>query len=497
VAETYLNYAAPLNVVPGNIDLTAGYSYTQSTASYPGFAESGLTSNLLGVYGVPSATNYYLSNFVSEYKLISFFGRVNYNLNDRFLLAASLRRDGSSRFGPGNQWGNFPSLSLAWRISRERFLSGVHALSELKLRAGWARTGNQAFGDYLQYPTYSYSNSLAMYPIAGQYYSTIRPSAVDPDIHWETTNAYNLGVDFGLFNQRVTGSFDWYTKNTKDLLFNVPVASGTNFSNYVTTNIGTMRNRGVELNVSAKVLEERRSGLGWTADFTVGHNANTLLSINPSRSVTLINVGYVGFGSVQVLMPGQPVNLFYVWQQVYDTVRTSPTFGRPLEGQYVDQNGDGVINQDDLRPHHSPWPSLELGHTSTFTYRNFDLSFTLRAETGNFVYNAEAAGAHYAGLMDGGSPGNLNAAVLKTNFVQPQFLSDLFVEDASFLRMDNITVGYSFRVSARRWRVYATVQNAFTITGYSGVDPTAGLLGLDASIYPRSRTFSAGLSAQF
>lgn len=497
VAETYLNYAAPLHLVPGNVDVTAGYSYTQSVARNPVFFETGLKGNLLGVNAVASADNVYNFNSVREYKLISVFGRVNYNLNDRYLVAASIRRDGSSRFGRGNQWGSFPSLSLAWRISQEPFLRGLRALSELKLRAGWAKTGNQAFGDYLQYPTYTYGNDLAMYPIAGVYYTTIRPNAVDPNIHWETTEAYNFGVDFGLLGQRITGSFDWYTKNTRDLLFNVPVASGTNFSNYVVTNVGTMRNRGIELSLSAKLLEEGRDGLGWTTDFTVSHNANELRSINPNRSVTLINVGYIGFSSVQVLMPGQPVNAFYVYRQKYDTVRTSPTYRKPLEGQYVDQNLDGVINQDDLVPLHSPWPSLELGHTSSFTFRNFDFGFTLRAETGNYVYNADAAGANYGALNNGGSPSNVSAAILKTNFQQGQGLSDIFVEDASFLRMDNITLGYSFKLSGQRWRVYATVQNAFTITGYSGVDPTAGLLGLDASIYPRSRTFSAGLSARF
>ena len=490
VAETYLNYAAPLNLLPGSLDVTAGYSYTQSVARSPVFYETGLFTNLLGVDGVAGATNVYNLKYVSEYKLISVFGRVNYNLNDRYLVAASIRRDGSSRFGKGNQWGSFPSLSLAWRLSQEPFLRGWRALSDLKLRAGWAMTGNQAFGDYLQYLTYTYSDKLAMYPIAGTYYNTIRPNAVDPNIHWETTDAYNFGVDFGLLGQRITGSFDWYTKNTRDLLFNVPVASGTNFSNYVVTNVGTMRNRGVELSLSAKLLEKGHDGLGWTADLTVSHNANELRSINPNRSVTLINVGYVGFGSVQVLMPGQPVNSFYVYRQKYGPC------GRLLEGEYVDQNGDGVINQDDLVPSHSPWPSLELGHTSTFTYRNIDFSFTLRAETGNYVYNGDAAGANYGTLTQGGSPFNLSAAILKTNFQQPQGLSDLFVEDASFLRMDNITLGYSFNVSGQRWRVYATVQNAFTITGYSGVDPTAGLLGLDAGIYPRSRTFSAGLSAR-
>ncbi|HVO33940.1 MAG TPA: SusC/RagA family TonB-linked outer membrane protein [Gemmatimonadales bacterium] len=501
VVEAYLNYAAPLNFVPGNIDLTGGYSYSQSHGEYPYFQETGLPSNLLGINGISvgGASVIQNSTNIVDYKLISWFGRFNWNLNDRYLLAASVRRDGSSRFGPGNQWGTFPSVSLAWRVSEEPLLKDIRALTDLKIRASWAKTGNQAFADYQQYPTYTYSNGQAQYYFNGQYTTTIRPSAVDPAIHWETTNSYNVGLDFAFFRNRLSGSFDWYTKKTTDLIFTVPVAAGTNFSNLVTQNIGSMRNTGVELSLSAKILEAQRSGLGWTADFTIAHNANKLLTINGSNGVTQIQVGGTGSATgqtIQVLQPGYAINSFLVCQQAYQS-------GKPVQNTYVLPNGTTTTGctSADWRPYKSPWPSLELGHTSSFTYSNFDFGFTLRASLGNYVYNNIAAnGGSYQNITSGNVwPANIDASVLKTGFTAPQWLSDYYVQDASFLRMDNITLGYSFNVSGRRWRVYATVQNAFTITGYQGVDPTAAEngVGIDSNIYPRSRTFTGGLSVRF
>lgn len=506
VVEAYLDYAAPMNMVPGNITVTGGYSYAQSHSEYPYFQETGLPSNLLGINGISSSGSSVIQNSTNivDYKLISFFGRFNYNLNDRYLLAASVRRDGSSRFGPGNQWGTFPSVSLAWRISQEPILSSFTMLNDLKIRASWAKTGNQAFGDYLQFPTYTYSNNQAQYYFNGQYITTIRPSAVDPNIHWESTNSYNAGLDFALLNNRLTGSFDWYTKKTTDLIFTVPVAAGTNFSNLVTTNVGSMRNRGVELSLTAKMLEARHGGLGWTADFTVSHNANELISINPTSTVTQIQVGGIGGGTgntIQVLQPGSPINSFLVCQQHY-------VAGKPVQNVYepLVQNAakDSTVSGcagNDWRPYKSPWPTLQLGHTSNFTYGNFDFGFTLRAQMGNYVYNNIAAGnGSYQNVTAGNvTPTNMDVSVLKTGFTAPQYLSDYYVQDASFLRMDNVTLGYSFDVSGRRWHLYATVQNVFTITGYKGVDPTSAQngVGIDNNIYPRSRTFTGGLSVRF
>jgi len=500
VLETYLGYAPAQPTGPGRINATAGYSYSYSHGEYPRLDETGLSSNLLGANGIPTATNVRTSFFISDYKLISFFGRLNYNIDDKYLAAFSVRRDGSSRFGPANQWGTFPSFALAWRLSQEPFMQGRWGLSDLKLRASWARTGNQSFGDYLQYPTYTYSDAQSQVFFDGQFVTTIRPSAVDEGIHWEKTDAYNVGLDFGFNNQRFNGTLDWYTKNTDDLIFFIPVAAGTNLGNFVTTNVGSMKNSGLELMLSADVLPKSRSGLSWLATFTAAHNTNHLLSINPSKSVTRVLAGNISGGvgnMIQELEPNQPVYSFWVYQQKYGA-NGKPIYSDTLLNMYVDQNKDGLINDSDRRPFHDPAPKWIFGHTSYLTYSRFDASFTLRAYLGNWVYNnvASSQGA-YQNLSGSAMPSNLQRSVLTTGFVVPQYYSDYFVEDASFLRMDNISLGYNFAYRGQPFRLFGTVQNAFTITGYSGVDPTSGLNGIDNNIYPRSRTFSTGLSVRF
>jgi len=500
VLDAYVGYAPTRSYGPGMIDLVGGYSYAQSHAEYPALLETGLQSNLLNDNGIPQAANVRNTKDINDYKLISFFGRLNYNISDRYLAALSLRRDGSSRFGPGNQWGTFPSVALAWRISQEPFLRQFGALSDLKLRVSWAKTGNQAFGDYLQYPTYTYSDGQTQVQFGNQFITTIRPSAVDEFIHWEKTSSVNAGLDFGFNNQRFNGSLDWYTKNTSDLIFRVPVAAGTNLGNFVTTNIGKMKNRGVELSLNARLLEGHTSRLGWLTSFTISRNTNELVSINPSKSVSKILTGNIsgGVGNlVQVLEPGVPVNSFFVFEQKYGA-NGKPIYSDTLLNMYVDLNGDGVINDADRRPFHDPAPKWILGHSSYFSFGNLDASFTMRAYLGNYVYNnvASSNGA-YQNLTGSGMPSNLHASVLTTGFVVPQYYSDFFVENASFLRMDNITIGYSFNYRGQPVRLYGTVQNAFTITGYDGVDPTSGLNGIDNNIYPRARTITTGLSVRF
>jgi TonB-dependent starch-binding outer membrane protein SusC len=500
VLETYLGYAPAQQMGPGRINATAGYSYTQSHAEYPRLDETGLSSNLLGPNGIPTAVNVRSSLFITDYKLISFFGRLNYNINDKYLAGLSLRRDGSSRFGPGNQWGSFPSVALAWRLSQEPFMQGRWGLSDLKLRASWARTGNQSFGDYLAYATYTYSDAQTLVQFGNTFTPTIRPSAVDEGIHWETTSAYNVGLDFGFSNQRYNGTIDWYTKNTSDLIFFIPIAAGTNLGNFITTNIGSMRNKGYELSLNADVLPRSRTGLSWTATITAAHNTNRLLSINPNKSVTRVLTGSIsgGVGNfVQELEPGVPVNSFWVYQQKYGA-NGKPIYSDTLLNMYVDRNGDGVINDSDRRPFHDPAPKWILGHSSYIAYKHFDASFTLRAYLGGWVYNnvASSQGA-YQNLTGSAMPSNLHRSVLTTGFVVPQYYSDYFVEDASFLRMDNISLGYGFTLRGRPLRLFGTVQNAFTLTGYTGVDPTSGLNGIDNNIYPRSRTFTTGLSVRF
>ncbi|HEV8148678.1 MAG TPA: SusC/RagA family TonB-linked outer membrane protein [Gemmatimonadales bacterium] len=501
--ETFLGYNSTLNFVPGSIDLTGGYSYGWSHAEYPWYLASGLSTDLLGGNGVTSARTVQNSQNIQESRLISFFGRANYNLKDRYLASASLRHDGSSRFGSSHPWGNFPAVSVGWRISEEPFMRGMGTFTDLKLRASWAKTGNQAIANYLQFAAFQLGDAQTQAQFGSTFVPTIRPSAVDPGIRWEATDAYDVGADFSIIRNRLSGAIDWYTKNTKDLIFRVPVAAGTNLSNYVTTNIGSMKNKGVELSLSALLIEPHRGGFGWTADFTASHNNNRLTSINPfAGTAQRILIGGIagGVGSfIQTLQPGVPINSFYVYQSKR-TADGTPVYAEGTGADlamYVDQNGDGKINQDDRIPFHDPAPKWMLGHSSYLNYGKFDLSFTLRSYLGNYVYNNVSSNLGTYSEVTRGSPYNLHTSVLKTGFKTPQYLSDYYVEDGSFLRMDNVTLAYSFKYRGQPWRLFGTVQNAFTITGYSGVDPTAGLIGIDNNIYPRSRTFTAGLSIRF
>lgn len=508
VLEAYLNYATPVGGLGGTVDVTGGYSYESSRGDSASFLAQGLSTDLLGPDGVPAAELEEPFLSIQESRLISFFGRLNYTLNDRYYATFSVRRDGSSRFGPDNAWGTFPSVAVAWRLSQEPVMERLTALSDLKLRASWGKNGNQAFANYQQFTTYVVGDGQSQAQFGDEFVATVRPSAVDPNIKWEETTSFNLGLDFGLFENRLTGSIDYYDKDTDDLIFTIPVAAGTNLSNFVTTNIGSMNNRGVELTLNAGILDGRNGSLRWEALFNAAHNTNELVHVNPiAGGSEQILVGEVAGGvgtRIQVLQPGHPINSFFVYRH-----KRGPD-GRPI---YEDTNGDDVINeqdlyeehggdadvinQDDRVPFHSPDPDWILGHTSDIAYRNLDLSFTLRAYLGTYVYNNIASNLGSYEEVGRGSPFNLHASVLETGFEKPQYFSDYYVEDASFLRMDNLTLGYTVQWRGRPMRIFGTVQNVFTLTGYSGVDPTAELRGIDNNIYPRSRTFSGGVSVRF
>jgi TonB-dependent starch-binding outer membrane protein SusC len=477
--DAFLNYGSPFGPQGSNLDLTAGYSYETSQGDYPFFLARGLSTDMLNRYGIPAAAEVVPTLFVRENRLASFFGRANYSLYDRYLLTLSVRRDGSSRFGPGNQWGTFPAAAVAWRISGEPFMEGVETVSDLRLRASWGVNGNQAIGDYLWAPTYRYGDAFAQVQFGNEFVTTIRPGAFDPNIKWEETTSWNLGMDYGFLRNRFTGSVEYYLKDTDDLLFYVPVAAGTNLTNFVTTNIGSVRNQGVEFSLNARVFEAAPRGFSWTAGFNAARNRNELLRINRFGEATeRIGVGPEisgGVGNqVQVLQPGFPAFSFFV---------------HPADA------GEG-----ERRPFRNPAPDWILGHSSQFTFGNADLSFTLRSHLGNYVYNNLASSHGWYDLLNAaGGPVNLHSSVLTTGFEQPRFFSEVYLEDASFLKMDNLTLGYTlprFR-GAQQMRVFGTAQNLFTITDYSGIDPEAGLWGVDNNIYPRSRTLTIGASVGF
>jgi TonB-linked SusC/RagA family outer membrane protein len=507
--EVFGNFNRRVESLRSNVDVTGGYTYEDFQYDSTRALATGLSTDLLGENGIPGAKTQQTFLDTQESRLVSFFGRVNWSLRDKYLLTGSVRRDGSSKFGPGNQWGVFPSAAFAWRMIDEPFMQNVPWLSDLKLRLSWGLNGNQAFSNYLAYSTYTVSTALAQVQFGNEFVTTIRPSAVDPNIKWEETASTNGGLDFGVLNGRLTASVDYYYKKTTDLIFNVPVAAGTNLSNFVTTNIGSMENRGIELALNGRVIDGQNGAFTWDASINAARNKNKLLRINAaSTGGDQIQVGGIdgGVGSnIEVLKPGSPVNSFLVYQHkrgadgkpIYqDTNGDKNIDDRDL---YVDLNGDGNINQDDRRPFKSPAPDWILGASSQVAFRNFDASFTARAYLGNYVYNNIASNLGHYSALKGAAPGNLDASVLKTGFVNPQYFSDVYVEDASFLRLDNITVGYRLpRVrSLKQLRIYGTVQNVFTLTDYSGIDPTAGVNGIDKNIYPQSRTFTTGFTVGF
>jgi hypothetical protein len=337
--------------------------------------------------------------------------------------------------------------------------------------------------------------------------TTIRPTAVDPNIRWEETRSTDVGIDFGFMQNRLTGTLDGYTKKTTNLIFNVPVPAGTNLSNFVTTNIGAVQNRGLELGLNYRIKDGKDGALVWDANFNVSRNSNKLLSLYGGGSTKILTGGIAGGvgGNIEVLEPGLPINSFYTYQHKAVNPKNA-TVDLPDTALYVDQNGDGIINQDDLRADKSPFPKFIFGQSSQLSWRHFDGSYTLRAHVGNYVYNnVEANFGHYSAITGSTPPGNLSTSVYETNFINPQYFSDIYVQNASFLRMDNIQIGYTFQHfgSFKSFRVFGSVQNVFTITGYKGVDPEATTIGftsnygIDNTIYPRSRTYLLGAGINF
>ena len=507
--ELFGNFNRRLEGFRSNIDLTGGYTYEQSIYDSTRVLATGLSTDLLGENGIPGAKSQQTFYDSQESRLVSFFGRANWSLMDKYLFTGSVRRDGSSRFGPGKQWGVFPAAAFGWRVIDEPFMKNVGWLNDLKFRLSWGLNGNQEFSNYLAYSTYTVSTALAQVQFGNDFITTLRPSAVDRDIKWEETASTNVGLDLGFLNGRLTSSVDYYIKKTDDLIFNVPVAAGTNLSNFVTTNIGSMENRGVELALNGRVIDGANGAFTWDASFNAARNTNKLTRINAgSTGGEQVLVGAIdgGVGSnIAVLKPGYPINSFLVYQHKKDAN------GKPLYADtngdknidekdlYVDLNGDGNVNQDDRRPFQSPAPDWILGASSQMSWRSFDASFTARAYLGNYVYNNIASNLGHYSALKGAAPGNLDASVLKYGFVNPQYFSDVYVEDASFLRLDNITVGYRVPKirGLQQMRVYGTIQNVFTLTDYSGIDPTAGVNGIDRNIYPQSRTFTTGFTVGF
>ncbi len=492
-----------------NFDIMAGaefqhfrvhtYSYGQGNEWYD---ESGTRLNEPTAYSPSLRAE---TEHIYPHRLLSYFGRLNYILLNRYLLTASIRFDGSSYFARGNQWGKFPAVALAWKINEEKFLRNCKALDELKLRLGYGVTGQQDLGIGFYYmPRYTVGNQYAQYTIGNQSYYQLRPAIYNPDIKWERTFTYNIGLDWSFLNGRIDGAIDFYYRKTKDLISEVYVDPSVEFSNKKIDNIGSLRNKGVEFSINARPVVTKN--FSWTIGYNVTYNDNKLTSLNTGNAFELTG-NTIGAGlsnQVQVNKVGYPINSFFVYQQVYDNN------GNPLEGVYVDRNADGIINQDDKYVYKNPNADVYMGLTNKFIWKNWDLSFSLRASLNNYLYYdflSNRANVSWSGIYSNSAYTNTTAEAIALGFQgkTDYYMSDYFVRNASFLRCDNITLGYSFTrlFSSGHYkgidgRIYATVSNPFVISGYDGIDPerTHGN-GVDGSVFPRPTTYTLGLKLNF
>ena len=511
--DFYLNYNNEFKSIKSRVDVTAGYSWQHFYYSDLSVYKSNQTATQMGK---TSADGYTLGDDDYFYKdgmyrkpyenyLISFFGRLNCTLMDKYMLTATVRRDGSSKIAKDNRWGTFPSVALAWTIKNENFLKNVDVIDNLRLRLGYGVTGQQDIGDYYSYiPSYVISsNPNSMY--LGSY--LIKPNGYNPNLKWEETTTWNVALDYAFLNSRINGSVEFYFKKTKDLLNTVSSPAGTNFTNQITGNIGEMENKGVEISINTVPIETK--DLHWDLNYNVTWNTSkiTKLTAGYNPNYPGIDTGGVSFGTgtyAQKHNVGYAPNTFYLYKQLYDVN------GDPIQNAVVDLNGDGQItNEDRYMTDKSPAPKWYMGLSSMIRYKNVDFGFNLRANIGNYMFNALASGnSSVHSFWNQGYVNNVMDAALSTGYtLTPDLsgqLSDYFLEDASFLKCDNITLGYNFdgllkvgNYKGVSGRISFSVQNVFTITNYSGLDPETNGNGIDYTMWPRPRTYTIGLNLNF
>ncbi len=496
--DFYLNYNHYFESIKSSVDVTAGYSWQKfhnkrREYTYVNRVMDPANEIYLGMQARPTSIN------IDPLQLVSFFGRANFVFLDKYLVTATVRRDGTSRFSKDHRWGTFPSVALGWKILEENFMEGARGyLNELKLRAGYGITGQQDLGDDLfpYLPVYGVSEDLAgKYPSLtgkGDGILPITPGAYNSDIKWEETATWNAGLDFGFMNNRILGSIDFYKRKTKDLLTFANYPAGSNLTNKGNMNIGDLENIGVEFTLTARPIVTK--DFTWTSSYNVAWNKNKITRLAEGADTQTGGISAGTGGTIQKHEVGYPAYSFYVYEQVYDKN------GNPLDGVFVDRNGDGQINEADKYLYHSRDPKVTMTWNNTFNWKNWDLGFVLRANIGNWMYNNNQA----ANVSK-----RANAALPLSNLMADTFLfetsdittimSDYFVQNASFLRCDNITLGYTWQNLLNnhlRLRLYGAVQNPFVITKYKGLDPEV-FSGIDNGVYPKPTTFSLGVVASF
>ncbi len=499
--DFYLNYATELPGLQSRIDVMGGYSWQHFWEGGSAF-ETNIPNNLAfrNNHSPDSLVVNEDTQWRTEYYLVSFFGRLNYNLMDRYLFTFTVRNDGTSRFVGENQWGLFPAAAFAWRIDQENFMQNVGVVSELKFRAGYGVTGQQDLGagNYPALARYTLSRQGGYYFFGEDRMNTLRPEGYDENLKWEETTTYNLGLDYGFANDRFTGSLDFYFRETKDLLNFISIPAGTNLTNAILTNIGNMENRGVEFSINTRPVVT--PDLVWRLGFNATYSETKITKLIAAEDENYLGVftggidGGVG-SNIQIHSEGFAPNSFFVFQQVYDQD------GNPIEGLYVDRNGDGQITDEDKYHFRKPAANYYLGINSGVDYRNWEFTFSGRANLGNYMYNnVSSMNGNFSRLYRSEGPYLSNTAgdVSVANFNNPQYWSDYYIQDASFFKMDNMTLGYNFGDiigGNTRLVVSFTVQNAFIITNYEGLDPEIAF-GIDNNFYPRPRSFVLGVNLQ-
>ncbi|RYZ99562.1 MAG: SusC/RagA family TonB-linked outer membrane protein [Sphingobacteriaceae bacterium] len=485
--DFYLNYVKDLKSIESNLNVTAGYSWSH-------FYTDGKSNSSDVNRTAPQPDN----SYITEYYLAAFFGRLNYSFKDKYLLTFTVRNDATSRFAKDRRWGLFPAGAFTWRLKEESFLKNSNTVSDLKLRIGYGVTGNQSLIDRNNYPylaKFTISDQTSRYQLGDAFYNTLRPDGYDANIKWETTTTTNFGLDYGFLNGRLTGALDVYFRKTKDLLSVVKTAAGTNFSSTVLTNVGNSENKGIEFSLNAVLVAKK--DFNWSLGYNISYNKTkiTNLSLNGDPG-TILSVGGISgtFNTIQAHVVGVRPRSFYVYQQIYDTN------GKPIEGAYVDRNGDDVINSSDLYIYQNPDPVVQMGINSRVNYKRWDFSFSGRLSLGNYNYNNVASGSTYRGMYSSlGYLANQTKAAEETQFTTAlqTNMSDFYIQNASFFRMDNINIGYSFPdINKLKIRVNGGVQNVFVITKYKGLDPEISG-GLDNNFFPRARMFQLGLNCTF
>ena len=474
-----------------NLDVMAGYSWQHFWSN-----------NHTYKYRLSDKLEMTNSEGKGELYLISFFGRVNYSFADRYLITATLRADGTSRF-QNNKWGIFPSVALGWNIKNESFLRNVDPISTLKLRLSWGETGQQEVGGY--YDTFAQFLSINTpgsyyFTGGGNYTAPVVALGYSANLKWETTTTYNAGINLGFWNDRLTASVDVYKRDTRDILNYIPVPGLSNLTNYLNTNIGSLTNMGYEIDLNGVIIETRNTS--WTLGVNMAYNKNRVTKLTASdENAAGVETGGISGGTgnnVQLIQVGYPMRTFYLYQQVYDKA------GNPINGVYVDQNGDGQITADDKIMTHHADADYTFGFNTSFSYKNWTAALSGHASIGNWVYNNVASDTEMlADLWTNSFVSNRVSSAPKSMFTQAQYLSDYYLQDGSFLKLDNLTIGYTFpkvfNKNAERpgsLNIFGTVQNICTITKYSGIDPEV-YGGIDGTVYPRPRTFVLGVKFNF